>query len=83
MTTRGATGNNGAGSGAIDLAAAIMAVFRKTVPSSTNTDEVDEACQFRFVQGDPIDAKIKHAITSGSALAGGQTAALVIKTYEE
>ena len=83
LTTRGATGNNGAGSGAIDLAAVVMALFRKTVPSSANTDQLDEACRFRFVQGDPIDAKINYAITSSSALAGGQTASLVIKTYEE
>lgn len=83
LTTRGAVGNNGAGSGAIDFAAAVMALSRHTVPASINTDQLDEACRFRFVQGESIDANIRHMITLGHALAGGQTAALIIKTYEE
>ena len=83
VTTRGATGNNGAGSGAIDFAAVVTAVHRNTVPPSINTDQPDESCPFRFVQEGPIDANITHAITLAHALAGGQTAALVVKKYEE
>ena len=83
LTTRGALGINGAGTGAIDFAATVMALARNTVPPSINTDRLDEECRFRFVQGDPIDANIRHAITLGHAVTGGQTAALIIKDYEE
>jgi 3-oxoacyl-[acyl-carrier-protein] synthase II len=82
MTTRGALGNNGAGTGAIDLAAAVLALHRNTVPASRNTDRLDPQCRLRFVQGDPRDVHIRHALTSASALTGGQSAALVIRKFE-
>ena len=82
MTTRGALGNNGAGTGAIDFAAAVMALYRNTVPASRNTERLDPQCRFRFVQGDAKDVHIRQAITSASAVTGGQSAALVIRKYE-
>lgn len=83
LVTRGATGSNGAGSGAIDFAAMVIALHRNTVPPSINTDHPDAACRFRFVQNDPIDVNVSHAIGLGFALAGGQHAALVIKRFQE
>src|SRR5262249_35115618 len=44
LATKGALGNNGAGSGAIDLAITAMAVHRGVVPPSQNTNDVDPAC---------------------------------------
>ena len=83
LTTLGAVGNNGAGSGAINFAAAVMSLHRSTVPASVNTDEPDPSSGFRFVQDYAIDAEIKQAITSGYALAGGQCAALVIRKVQD
>ena len=83
IATRGATGNNGAGSGALDVAATVMAVYQGTIPPSVNTDTPDETCRFGFVQGQPVDAKIKQAMSLGYAPSGGQSAALVIRRYEE
>lgn len=83
LTTRGALGNNGAGSGAIDLSASIMALYTNTVPPSYNTEDLDQACGFRFVQKDPIDAKIQKVISLGTAMAGRQSGAIVIQRYEE
>jgi 3-oxoacyl-[acyl-carrier-protein] synthase II len=80
---RGAVGNNGAGSGAIDFAATVMALHRQSVPASLNTDQPDPACRFRFVQEDPIDARIGQAISVGPALSGGQNAALVLRRFVE
>ena len=82
MTTRGALGNNGAGSGAIDFAATVMALHRNTVPPSLNTGDPDRDCRFRFVQDDPRDARVTQAVSVAHALAGGQSAALVIRRYE-
>lgn len=83
LTTRGAVGNNGAGSGAIDFAAAVRALYHNTVPPSINTDDPDPDCPFRFVSSDGVDVEINQAITAGYALAGGQCAALVISRYQE
>ncbi|MFQ5496007.1 MAG: hypothetical protein ACE5EX_11575, partial [Phycisphaerae bacterium] len=83
LCTRGATGNNGAGSGAIDFAATVLALYRNTVPSSYNTDSLDGGCRFSFVQADPIDARIDRAVSLGHALSGRQAAALVIERFRE
>ncbi len=83
LTSRGAIGNNGAGSGAIDFAAMTMALSRNTIPPSINTDELDPACRLRFVQNDPIDADVAEAISMGVAVSGGQSAALVLRRFEE
>jgi len=81
LATKGALGNNGAGSGAIDVACTAMAMYRGAIPPSLNTEEVDPACGLNVVRGDPIDAKIEVALTVSSAMSGGQTAALVIRRY--
>lgn len=83
LTPRGAIGNSGAGSGTIDFCATVMALYNNTVPPSLNTDDPDPESRFRFVQRDPIDVRVTHAITLGYALAGGQIASLVVKRYEE
>jgi 3-oxoacyl-[acyl-carrier-protein] synthase II len=83
VTTRGANGNCGAGSGAIDLAATILCMHRHAVVPSVNTGRLAEGCGFRFVQTDPKDARIDHAISVGPALAGGQCAALVVRRWME
>lgn len=83
LALRGALGNNGAGSGAIDFAAAVMAVHRNTIPPSLNTADLDPACRFRFAQDGPRDARIRQALSVGFALAGGQQAALVVRKFQE
>lgn len=83
ITTRPATGFCGAGCGAIDFAATVMSLYRNTVPPTPNTDALAETCRFSFVQRDPVDARIRAAVTLGYSLAGGQTAALVVKRFEE
>jgi 3-oxoacyl-[acyl-carrier-protein] synthase II len=83
LTTRGAMGINGAGTGGTDVAVTVQSLFQRTVPPSVNTADLDPACGFRFVQDDATDADIKQAITIGYALAGGQNAALVVRRYEE
>jgi 3-oxoacyl-[acyl-carrier-protein] synthase II len=83
IAIKGAIGNNGAGSGAIDFAALTMALHHRTLPASLNTDKVDPACGLHVVVGDPVDAKVDHAVSLSYAMNGGQNAALVIKRIEE
>ncbi|MBN2562756.1 MAG: beta-ketoacyl-[acyl-carrier-protein] synthase family protein [Phycisphaerae bacterium] len=81
LATKGAIGNNGAGSGAIDLAVTTVAMQRGVVPPSRNTEEVDPACGLNVVRGDPIDCRADVAVSMARAMCGGQTAALVIRRY--
>ena len=82
LSPRGAVGNNGAGSGALDFAATVMAVHRNTVPPSLNTSNPDKSSPFRFVQEDPKDANLRHAVSVATAAVGGQAAALVVRKFE-
>lgn len=83
LAIKGSVGNNGAGSGAIDLAAALLAMKHNTVPPSLNTDAPNDDKSLRFVQGDPIDAPINGFVSAAYALNGVQNAALVIRKYTE
>ncbi len=83
LSTRGANGNCGAGAGVLEFSAMTMALHRNTVPASLNTDRLDAECAFRFVQADPIDSAIDYAVSTSSALAGGQSSALVIRRFKE
>ena len=83
MTIRGSVGNNGAGSGAIDFIATVLALHNRTLPPSLNCDNIDPACGLRVSADSPVDANIEAAISTSYALGGGQNAALLIKRYDE
>lgn len=83
LAIKGAVGNNGAGSGAIDLAAAVLAMHNHTVPPSQNTSMVDPACGLNVVHGDPVDARLDVVVSTSFAPSGGQSAALVVRRYRE
>lgn len=79
LCTKGALGNNGAGSGAIDLAVTIKAMQRGVCPPSLNTEALDDGCQLNVVRQDPIDLRADVALSFAGALSGGQTGALVLR----
>jgi 3-oxoacyl-[acyl-carrier-protein] synthase II len=82
MTTRGTLGVNGAGSGAIDFSAAVMAMHRNTLPPSINARDLSSDARFQFGASDPRDIRATLAVSAAYALAGGQAAALVIRRWE-
>lgn len=79
LATKGAIGNCGAGSGAIDLAVGVMAMHRRVIPPSVTTRQVDPACGLRVVCGDAIDSRAEIMLSIARAMCGGQTAALIIR----
>ncbi|MCH8805179.1 MAG: beta-ketoacyl-[acyl-carrier-protein] synthase family protein [Planctomycetes bacterium] len=81
LAIKGGLGNNGAGSGAIDFIAAVLAMHNATLPPTVNGESVDPDCGVTLSTGDPIDARIDVALSSAYALTGGQNAALVIRRY--
>lgn len=82
LATKGYTGNNGAGAGAIDVAIAAMCMRHNTVPAAVNVSNVDPKCGLNVVTNEAIDAKIDLVVTVAYALGGGQNAALVLKRLE-
>ncbi|MCH7700333.1 MAG: beta-ketoacyl-[acyl-carrier-protein] synthase family protein [Planctomycetes bacterium] len=83
IATKGSLGTNGAGSGALDFAVGVMSMVQSTVVPSRNTEHAERRFGFRFVQGDPVDARIGHLLTVGYTLGGGQNAAIVVRRVEE
>ncbi len=83
VAIKGLMGNNGAGSGALDLIAAVLALYHGTVPPSANTQPLDEVCRLRVVADGPTDARIETVLSGAYALGGGQNAALVLRRYRD
>jgi 3-oxoacyl-[acyl-carrier-protein] synthase II len=83
LATCGAMGNNGAGTGAINLAIAILSMRNGSIPPSQNTDEIDPDCGLNVVRGKPVDARVNLGVSVGYALGGGQNAAIVFKRGPE
>lgn len=81
VNVRGGLGNNGAGSGALDFIATVLALHNNTAPPAINSMQADSKCGLKLVTGKPVDARVDHAISLGYSLGGGQTAALVIKRF--
>ncbi len=79
MALKGALGNNGAGSGAIDLALGLLAMKHNTIPAACNVEKLADQCRIPLVTGRAVDARIQHVLAVSYALSGGQTAALVVR----
>ncbi len=82
LAIKGAMGNNGAGSGAIDLAVAALCMKRHTIPPAANVHHIDSQCALNVVTGNPRDARIHAVLSVAYALGGGQNAALVLRKLE-
>jgi 3-oxoacyl-[acyl-carrier-protein] synthase II len=83
IAIKGAVGNNGAGSGALDFCATVLALHNNTVPPSLNTVPMDGDAPLSFAADQPVDAPVRSAISVSYALGGGQQAALVVKRFSE
>ncbi len=75
---KGALGNNGAGSGAIDFATAVIASHTGQIPPSQNVERVDPECNLTILSNGAA-LRPKLVLSTAYALSGGQTAALVFK----
>ncbi|MEP0847754.1 MAG: beta-ketoacyl-[acyl-carrier-protein] synthase family protein [Phycisphaerae bacterium] len=82
LAIKGGIGNNGAGSGAIDFIATVLAMHNGTIPAAIHSAPVDPVCGVRLnTTGRPIDAKVDVAVSTAYALTGGQCASLVIRRW--
>jgi 3-oxoacyl-[acyl-carrier-protein] synthase II len=77
VTTKSRVGNCGAGSGAIDLVTAILAMAERKIPPNVNCPDPDEGIILPVGDHGVIETKIEHALVS-SYTYGGQTAAITV-----
>ncbi len=82
LAIKGAIGNNGAGSGAIDLAVAALCMRHGTIPAAANVGVIDPQCALKVITGKPSEAHVRAVLSVAYALGGGQNAALVLKKLE-
>jgi 3-oxoacyl-[acyl-carrier-protein] synthase II len=82
MAIKGSLGNNGAGSGAIDLGVLAMCVKHGAVPPAANLERMDPQCALNVVDDRPLETEISAAVSVAYAMGGGQNAALVLKRME-
>ena len=83
LAIKGGLGNNGAGSSAIDLIAAVLAIYHATIPPMVNGDAPDPGFGLKLITKDPVDANVNVALCNAYALGGGQNASLIVKRYRE
>ncbi|MCG3125835.1 MAG: 3-oxoacyl-[acyl-carrier-protein] synthase 2 [Phycisphaerae bacterium] len=83
LAIKGGLGNNGAGSGALDFIAMVLATANGTLPPMVNGELADPALAPKVVTGKAVDANIGCALALSYALGGGQNAALVVRRLRD
>lgn len=83
VAIKGGLGNNGAGSGALDIIAAVLAMYHATIPPAINSEPVDPDFGLKLVTKGSVDANVNVALCNAYALGGGQNASLIVKRYRE
>lgn len=71
-------GNLGAGGGAVELAASVLALSAGEIPPTLNYDRPDPACPLPVVHGRPLASQSPAAVVLNHAITG-QAAALVLR----
>ncbi|KPK84824.1 MAG: hypothetical protein AMJ81_04745 [Phycisphaerae bacterium SM23_33] len=77
----GAFGNLFAGAGGVALAVAAMTLHKQTIPPAVNFETPAEGCELT-VCTEATPARLRYALCTGFGV-GGQSAALVLKRYQE
>lgn len=70
-------GNLGAGSGAVELAASVLALAKREIPHTLNYERPDPNCPLNVVRDRPLSSDARTAVVLNHA-ATGQSAALVL-----
>ncbi len=81
MNIKAGLGNNGAGSGALDVIAAVLALHSGRIPPAFNSTPADPACGLNVIADGPQNTELEYVLSTAYALGGGQNAALVIRRF--
>jgi 3-oxoacyl-[acyl-carrier-protein] synthase II len=75
---KGHVGHTMGAAGAIEVAAAALAIERQRVPATLNFEPGDPACDLDYVADGPRDLALRHAMTNSFGF-GGQNSVLVLR----
>jgi len=78
---KGQIGCNGAGTGALDITIAALAISEDFVPATINCENVDNDCPINVVK-ELQERQINTVLTIGYSLSGGQVCAIILKRYK-
>ncbi len=78
---KGQIGNNGAGSGAIDVVTAALAITEGFIPATVNCGDLDSDCPVNVIT-EPESKKIETVMIPSYSLSGGQTVSLILKRID-
>jgi len=79
--TKSMLSTTGAASGALDVIAAVCAIRDKRIPAAKNCERKAQGCRLNIVT-EPVETDIRYALCC-SYTYGGQTAAVVLKKFED
>jgi 3-oxoacyl-[acyl-carrier-protein] synthase II len=80
-STKGATGHLLGAAGAVEAAAAVMALKNGIVPPTINLDEVDPECDLDYTPNIPVKADLTMAISDSLGF-GGHNGCIAFRKYE-
>lgn len=77
LAIKGATGNSSAGSGALELAASVLALQHNLIPPSRNCDRVGADCPIDVVRHEPRPSQGRYALKLNYSNLGQAVAVLI------
>ena len=79
-STKGALGQHGAGSSALQLTAACLTIARGVVPPTLNCDRLDPACGPLRIVKEPLPLQAKRVLVHSIGLGGFYYSAAALET---
>ena len=80
-STKGATGHLLGAAGAVEAAAAVLALKNGIVPPTINLDEIDPECDLDYTPNTPVKADLTMAISDSLGF-GGHNGCIAFRKYE-
>lgn len=78
LALKGYFGNLGSGTGAVELAASVLALQKELIPPTRNCDLIAEDCPIQVVQKTPLQSSSPFAMKINTGL-GGRSFALIVE----
>src|SRR5712664_458996 len=77
-STKSMTGHQLGAAGGLEAGLTVLALRDQVAPPTTNVREVDDACRFRLIRDEAIEAPLEYAMTNSFGF-GGTNASLIFR----